>query len=328
MQRRKLLSWASALAIGLTASLGFLQPAEAAYPERPITIIVPWGAGGGTDATARIIATVLEEQLGQTVSVVNRTGGSGVVGHSAIAEAAPDGYTLGLATVEITMMHWQGLTDLTWEDYTPIALMNEDPAGMQVPVDAPYETLQDLLDAIAENPGSLHASGTGQGGIWHLSIAGMLNDLGYDPASVVWVPSEGAAPGLQELVAGGVHIVPCSLPEARSLIDAGRVKSLVIMAEERADLYPDIPTLKEETGSDWTMGAWRGIVGPAGLPEEVVEVLIPALEAVYNSEQYREFMAAQGYGIRWAAGDDFGAFMQRSDENMGEVIAAVDLAQN
>ena len=328
MQRRKLLSWASALAIGLTASLGFLQPAEAAYPERPITIIVPWGAGGGTDATARIIATVLEEQLGQTVSVVNRTGGSGVVGHSAIAEAAPDGYTLGLATVEITMMHWQGLTDLTWEDYTPIALMNEDPAGMQVPVDAPYETLQDLLGAIAENPGSLHASGTGQGGIWHLSIAGMLNDLGYDPASVVWVPSEGAAPGLQELVAGGVHIVPCSLPEARSLIDAGRVKSLVIMAEERADLYPDIPTLKEETGSDWTMGAWRGIVGPAGLPEEVVEVLIPALEAVYNSEQYREFMAAQGYGIRWAAGDDFGAFMQRSDESMGEVMAAVGLAQN
>lgn len=328
MQRRKLLSWASALAIGLTASLGFLQPAEAAYPERPITIIVPWGAGGGTDATARIIATVLEEQLGQTVSVVNRTGGSGVVGHSAIAEAAPDGYTLGLATVEITMMHWQGLTDLTWEDYTPIALMNEDPAGMQVPVDAPYETLQDLLGAIAENPGSLHASGTGQGGIWHLSIAGMLNDLGYDPASVVWVPSEGAAPGLQELVAGGVHIVPCSLPEARSLIDAGRVKSLVIMAEERADLYPDIPTLKEETGSDWTMGAWRGIVGPVGLPEEVVEVLIPALEAVYNSEQYREFMAAQGYGIRWAAGDDFGAFMQRSDESMGEVMAAVGLAQN
>ena len=327
MLRRSLLSFASALAVGLTLPLLTAQSA-AAYPERPITIIVPWGAGGGTDATARIIATVLEEELDQSVSVVNRTGGSGVVGHSAIAEADPDGYTLGLATVEITMMHWQGLTDLTWEAYTPLALMNEDPAGMQVPVDAPYDSLQDLLDAIEEDPGSLHASGTGQGGIWHLSIAGMLNDLGMDPAAVIWVPSDGAAPGLQDMVAGGVDVVPCSLPEARSLIDAGRVKSLVIMAEERADLYPDIPTLKEETGSDWTMGAWRGIVGPAGLPEEVVEVLVPALETVYNSEQYQEFMAAQGYGTRWAAGEDFGAFMAQSDESMGVVMEAVGLARD
>lgn len=327
MLRRSLLSFASALAVGLTLPLLTAQSA-AAYPERPITIIVPWGAGGGTDATARIIATVLEEELDQSVSVVNRTGGSGVVGHSAIAEADPDGYTLGLATVEITMMHWQGLTDLTWEGYTPLALMNEDPAGMQVPMDAPYDSLQDLLDAIEEDPGSLHASGTGQGGIWHLSIAGMLNDLGMDPAAVVWVPSDGAAPGLQDMVAGGVDVVPCSLPEARSLIDAGRVKSLVIMAEERADLYPDIPTLKEETGSDWTMGAWRGIVGPAGLPEEVVEVLVPALETVYNSEQYQEFMAAQGYGTRWAAGEDFGAFMAQSDESMGVVMEAVGLARD
>ena len=326
MRRRTLLGLAATAVAGLTASLGLAQPA-AAYPDRPITIIVPWGAGGGTDATARIIASVLEGELGQSVSVVNRTGGSGVVGHTAIAEADPDGYTLGLATVEITMMHWQGLTDLTYEGYTPLALMNEDPAGVQVPVDAPYETLQDLLDAIEADPGALHASGTGQGGIWHLSIAGMLNDLGMDPAAVVWVPSEGAAPGLQDMVAGGVDVVPCSLPEARSLIDAGRVKSLAIMAEQRADLYPDVPTLEEETGSTWTMGAWRGIVGPAGLPQEVVDVLVPALETVYNSADYQEFMAAQGYGIRWAAGEDFGAFMAQSDESMGQVMEAVGLAE-
>ena len=326
MRRRSLLAFAATAAVGIAVPLALAQPA-AAYPERPITIIVPWGAGGGTDATARIIASVLEGELGQSVSVVNRTGGSGVVGHTAIAEAEPDGYTLGLATVEITMMHWQGLTDLTHEGYTPLALMNEDPAGVQVPVDAPYDTLQDLLDAIEADPGVLHASGTGQGGIWHLSIAGMLNDLGLDPAAVVWVPSEGAAPGLQDMVAGGDDVVPCSLPEARSLIDAGRVKSLAIMAEQRADLYPDIPTLEEETGSSWTMGAWRGIVGPAGLPQEVIDVLVPALETVYNSDEYQEFMAAQGYGIRWAAGEDFGAFMAQSDESMGEVMAAVGLAK-
>ena len=106
--------------------------ASAQYPQRPIQLIVPWGAGGGTDATARIIGTLLEKDLKQPVNVVNRTGGSGVVGHDAIAKAAPDGYTLGLITVEITMMHHVGLTQLKHTDYTPIGLVNADPAGIHV----------------------------------------------------------------------------------------------------------------------------------------------------------------------------------------------------
>jgi tripartite-type tricarboxylate transporter receptor subunit TctC len=140
--------------------------AHAAYPERPITLIVPWAAGGGTDATARIIGTLLEKEVGQPVNVVNRTGGSGVVGHSAIAQATPDGYTIGIITVEIGMMHWQGLTDLTGASYTPLGLVNFDPAGLQVAADSPYKTANDLIAAIKANPGKLKASGTGQGGIW------------------------------------------------------------------------------------------------------------------------------------------------------------------
>src|SRR5690606_10332461 len=120
MNRRSILSLGVAAAA--VAMLPFATPAMAQYPDRPVTIIVPWGAGGGTDATARIIGALLEKELGQPMNVVNRTGGSGVVGHSAIAEAEADGYTLGMATVEIGMMHWQGLTDLTWEAYTPLAL--------------------------------------------------------------------------------------------------------------------------------------------------------------------------------------------------------------
>src|SRR3954462_8716444 len=101
--------------------------AQAQYPQRPVQLIVPWGAGGGTDATARIIATLLEKELKQPFNVVNRTGGSGGVGHDAIAKATPDGYTTGLITVEITMMHHVGLTPLTYKDYTPIGLVNADP---------------------------------------------------------------------------------------------------------------------------------------------------------------------------------------------------------
>src|SRR2546430_12729972 len=100
--------------------------AHAAYPERPITLIVPWGAGGGTDATARIIGSLLEKELGQPVNVVNRTGGSGVVGHQAIASSPSDGYTIGMITVEIGMMHWVGLTNLSANDYTLIGVVNAD----------------------------------------------------------------------------------------------------------------------------------------------------------------------------------------------------------
>src|SRR5688572_32795173 len=130
MKRR---TFIAAMATALLAgTMGLFGQAQAAYPDRPLTLIVPWGAGGGTDATARIVASLMEKELGQPVNVVNRTGGSGVVGHSAIATATPDGYTLGIITVEISMMHWAGLTELTPKNYTPLALMNEDPPGIQV----------------------------------------------------------------------------------------------------------------------------------------------------------------------------------------------------
>src|SRR5881394_4618232 len=152
----------AAAAAATCAALG-LGNAQAAWPERPVTLIVPWGAGGGTDATARIIGSLLEKELGQPVNVINRTGGSGVVGHAAIAAAAPDGYTIGIVTVEIGMMHWQGLTELTGASYTPIGLVNADPAGIEVAADSPYKSVNDLVAAIKAAPGKFKASGTGQG---------------------------------------------------------------------------------------------------------------------------------------------------------------------
>jgi len=324
MLRRGFLKTLAVAAISIVSAAEY---AWAAYPERPITIIVPWAAGGGTDATARIIGSLLEKELGQPVNVVNRTGGSGVVGHEAIAAAAPDGYTLGLATVEIGMLHWQGLTQRDYKDYTPIALMNLDPAGVQVRVDAPYKTVNDLLDDIKKNPGKFKASGTGQGGIWHLAIAGMLDSLNIDPSTVRWVPSQGAAPGLQDLVAGGVEIVPCSLPEARSLIEAGRVKSIAIMNPERNPAFPDVPTLAEQTGSNWAIGAWRGIVGPKGLPADVTTRLTEALDKIYKSKDYNDFMSQRGFGVKFAAGEEFLAFWKKSDEDLGAVMKKVGLAK-
>jgi len=323
--RRALLRIAAA-SLAASACLSNVALAQA-YPTRPITLIVPWGAGGGTDATARIIGSLLEKELGQPVNVVNRAGGSGVVGHAAIASAAPDGYTIGLATVEIGMMHWQGLTELTGASYTPLALVNADPAGVQVRSDAPYKSVGDLLAAIKANPGKLKASGTGQGGIWHLALAGLLRDQKIDPAAVPWVPSNGAAPGLQDMVAGGVDIAPVSLPEARALIDAGKVKSLVIMNDKPSALYPNVPTLKAAIGSDWTMAAWRGMVAPKGIPPEARDKLAAALQKIAASKDYNEFMSSRGFGVIYAGPDDFAKFMAKSDSELGATMKAVGIAK-
>jgi tripartite-type tricarboxylate transporter receptor subunit TctC len=309
------------LALSLCAS------AFAQYPNRPITLVVPWGAGGGTDAVARFIASLMEKDLGQPVNVVNRTGGSGVVGHSAIATAAPDGYTIGMITVEITMMHHQKLTELAPDSYTPIALVNLDPAGFQVRADSSYKNMNEVLAAVKANPGKFKASGTGQGGIWHLALAGMLSDLKVDPASVPWVPSNGAAPGLQDLVAGGVEFVPCSLPEARSLIEAGKVRSLTVMATERAALFPNVPTLKEATGSNWATGAWRGIAAPKGLPKDVQARLEASVKKAYDSKDYKDFMAQRGFGVLWGNSEEFAKFMAKGDADMKTVMTAVGIAK-
>ena len=302
-------------------------PAAAAYPDRPLTLIVPWGAGGGTDATGRMIASLLEKDLGQPVNVVNRTGGSGVVGHAAIATAKPDGYTLGVLTVEITMMHWAGLTDLTHAAYTPLALYNADPAGLQVRSDSPYKSARELLDAIKANPGKMKASGTGQGGSWHLALAGMLFKAGIDANAAPWVPSQGAAPSLQDLVAGGIDIVTCSVVEARSMMEAGKVRSLAVMDEKRIPAFPDVPALKEAAGIDWSMAAWRGIGGPKGMSKEAVDRIVPALKKVYDSKEFQEFMNGRGFGLIWKGPDEYAAFMAQSDKELGAVMKGTGIAK-
>ena len=313
-----------ALSLGLT--FGHTAVAQT-YPSRPITMVVPWGAGGGTDATARIVAAMMEKELGQPVNVVNRTGGNGVVGHSAIASAPADGYTLGMITVEISMMHWAGLTDLKPTNYTPLALMNIDPAAVTVRADSPYKTVNDLLAAIKANPGKFKASGTGQGGIWHLALAGMLKDQKMEISAAPWVPSNGAAPAMNDLAAGGIEFVTCSLPESRALIDAGKARPLTIMANQPSGLYPNVPTLKTATGSNWAIGAWRGIAGPKGLPADVQAKLGAVLKKIYDSPDYQGFMQQRGFGVVYADAKGFEQFMAKGDSDMGTVMKSLGLAK-
>ena len=326
INRRQLI--AGGAAIGAAAGIGISPAAAQAWPARPVTFVCPWGAGGGTDQTARIVASILERDLKQPFSVVNRTGGSGVVGHQAIAGAAPDGYTIGMVTVEITMMHHQGLTELNPTSYTPLALMNEDPPGVTVNSSSPYKTIKELADAIKAAPaGKFKASGTGQGGIWHLALVGWLQAMGLAPNHVAWVPSNGAAPAMQDLAANGLDLVTCSIPEARAMIDAGRAKALAIMASERNPLFKDVPTLNETLGINYSVGAWRGIAAPKGLPADIQAKLVTALKAAYDSKEFKDFMASRGFGVKFADPAGYAAFMAEGDKKMESAMKAAGLAK-
>lgn len=325
ISRRRALGSAAVLAAAPLVRPALAQPR---WPNRPVQMICPWAAGGGTDAVLRIIAALLEKELGQPFNVVNRTGGSGVVGHAAIAQAQPDGYTLGIITSEICMLHWQGLTELTYRNYTPLALMNNDPPGIHVNAGAPYKDVKALADAIkASRPGQLKASGTGQGGSWHLALAGWLVAMGLKADHVRWVPSNGAAPAMQDLAAGGLDFTTCSVPEARAMLDAGRTRTLAIMSPERLSAFPNIPTLKEAMGVDYQTGSWRGIAGPRGLPAEVKAVAEPALAKVFESKEYKDFLNARGFGLVHADAAGFARFMEQADKSLGDAMKAAGLAK-
>ena len=296
-------------------------------PERAVTYVVPWGAGGGTDANSRMMASMLEKEFGVPFNVVNRTGGNGVTGHSAIATAEPDGYTVGAVTVEINTMHHVGLTDLDRNSITPIALIDIVPASVLVKPDSEFQDLEQLLTYAKEHPGELTASGTSQGGIWHLALAGLLNAEGMDPAAIRWIPSKGAAPAMQELMAGGVDVASPALSEGKSLVEQGELKALAYMHTDRMKALPDVPTTAELTDSGWTLAAWITISGPGGLPEEITCSYEKAALAAMETQEWADFKATRGSDVVSMGSAELADYMAKSDQALGETITAIGLAK-
>ena len=292
---------------------------ESAFPDRPILLICPWSAGGGTDLVSRKVAMLLEGRLGVPVNVVNATGGSGVTGHTRGALAAPDGYTMAMVTVELNMLHWRGLTNVGPDDFRPLMLLNRDDAALFVRADAPWDDLAALRDAVARAPRSLKASGTAQGGIWHVSLAGWLDAEGFGADDILWIPINGASPSIDALLSGGVDLVCCSLPEAAPLAESGRVRCLGVMAEDRVEGFPEVPTFIEQ-GSDWSMGGWRGLALPKGVPDDRAEAIVEAVDAIVHGDEYQSFMRETGFNVSIAPPVEFAALMEDVDRQMGEIL--------
>jgi tripartite-type tricarboxylate transporter receptor subunit TctC len=297
------------LVVGLAVSVGVLAAAGVAsaqnYPNRPITVIVPYPAGGGADIGARTWAGLLEKELGVTVNVVNRGGGAGVPGHSAIANAKPDGYTIGVLTNDISLYKPQGLAELTYADMRMLGRATRIASGINVHIDSPYKSVKELADAIKANPGQLKATGAAPGVNWHIAFLGLMLDLGLSPDTVTWVPTQGGTAGHLDVAAGNSTFSTASMAEATALIGSGKLRPLAVMATERLKGFPDTPTLAETIGSKWTYSVTHGIAGPKGLPDDIANRLIEALGKVVQSDAFREAMATRSIEVAWQPGDEF-----------------------
>lgn len=307
---------------GLTGIVGSAAGQE--FPEQDIELICPWAEGGGTDRTARMLASRAEEYLDTSFFVTNQTGGTGSVGFTAAANSEPDGHTVGVLTVELVTIEHLGVAEINHEAFEPVMQYNFDPAALTVREDWEAQDLDEFIEYAEENPGEIRVSNSGPGGIWHLSAAGFADEVGIELSHIGY---DGAAPATQALLGEEVEATTSSAAEvAPQVLDDGPLVTLAHFGEERLDLMPDVPTLIEED-IDFTMGAWRGLGVPEGTDEERVEILHDTFQQVFEDEEFQEFMEENGFGVVYRDTEEFGEFMDGSYEEFGELIEELELAE-
>lgn len=285
-----------------------------------VTIICPYGAGGGTDVAMRILAQAAEEVVGGTYTVENDTGGSGTTGLYACLTAAHDGYTLATASVDLITLSLLGIADdLTLDTFAPICIINGEPAGIIVPADSQFDTIDDFIQYGVDNPGAIKLANAGAGNIWHLAAIGIELKTG---ASFNHIPySDGTSASLPAVLSGDVDAVVCSPAEAASYIDAGQLKVLAVANTERLEAYPDVPTLNEK-GIDLVIAALRGLCVPADCPPEMIAAMQENFEKVINSDTCRQLTEDANMTYMPLNAEETDSLLRGMQANYEEIISA------
>ena len=257
----------------------------AAFPDKAITLIVPFSAGGPTDVVGRVVAAKASQILGAQVVVENRAGAAGAIGANTIARAKPDGYTVGLATVSTHGTAPNLYPDLPYDavkDFTPITNLVASPNILSVHPSFPAQNLKEFVAEIKSNPGKYGYANAGAGGINDLGMIWFLQRIGGEMISV---PYRGSAPALTDAVGGTVPVIFDNFPSSLPHILSGKLRALAITGNERNQQLPNVPTFKDAGQDDYDVTAWYGLVGPAGLPDDVRERLGQAFsQAVKDPE--------------------------------------------
>ena len=257
---------------GIICAPFFVCSAAAPYPSKPIQIVVAFAPGGSADQATRLLATYLSKKWGQPVSVVNKPGGGGVVGTAAVAQAAPDGYTIcnGQVNTLAFAPAAQSNNPYNWDGFSYLARIGVTPSVLTVNATSPYKTAKELVEAIKKDPAKFKAGVSGLDGTGAFGIAQLLQSAGVDPSKVDMVSFNGGVLVVTNLAGGHVDFVAQQLPEVLELVRAGKLRALMHTNTERAKELPDVPTSKEAGYPAYSVMAAGGFVGPPNLPEAIV----------------------------------------------------------
>ncbi|SDX66809.1 Tripartite-type tricarboxylate transporter, receptor component TctC [Albimonas donghaensis] len=307
---------AAGVVAGLTA-----VPAAAQFPDRPITWVVPYTPGGITDTGSRIIAEVLGKELGQTVVVENRPGAGGMVGTEYVARAEPDGYTIlygtqGTMAANVSLRKALKYDPLT--DFAPVHGMGASVNTVVTYADAPYSTIQELVDYGKAHPGELNFGSAGVGTSTHLSMELFKTIAGIEG---LHVPYKGSAPAMNDLLAGRVDVLFDYPVSSLGHAEAGTLKVLAVNSPERIAILPDAPTLAESGYPDATAGSWSMIMVPAGVPEDRMKILTDAAEKAIRSDTVKNYYEKYGSTLLLVKGDAATDFIEAEIDRWADVIA-------
>jgi len=311
----------------LAAALVLTSPAARAqtYPSRQITLIIPFAAGGSNDLVGRAIGKKLTEAWGQPVVVENRAGAGGLIGTAAVATAAPDGYTLLLvsSTFTINPAIKKTMPFDTIKDFTPVAFIARSPLLVTASNQLPVKSARELLALARSKPGQITYASSGPGSINQISAELIALSAG---AKLMHVPYKGGAPALNDLLGGHVDIYVSSLPQVLQLAQSGQVKALAVTSAKRTALLPDVPTLEESGIAGFDLWSWWGIVGPAGMPANVVNALNSEIGKMLNSPELGTFLSNEGAEAETMTPQQFGDLMRLEAERWIKVAHEANIS--
>lgn len=304
------------------AALMFALPGASAwaYPDKPIRLIVPFPAGGGTDALARQVATRMGADTGWNIVTENRPGAGGNMGVDLVAKSAPDGYTLVLGQTSNLAINPTLYPKMPYDperDLAPIGLVADAPLVLVVSANSPYKTLDDVVKAAKAKPTALNYASSGNGTVAHLAT-----ELFQKAANVqlTHIPYKGAAQGANDLIGGQIDMYMSSVPTLIGHIRSGNMRALVVTSNERTSDLPDVPTFAESGFPGVQAVTWFGVVGPAGLPPEIVDSLSKALRAALDAPDTQRHFQDQGAQVRTSDPQGFGTLIRDERVRWGQIV--------
>ncbi len=301
--KRKLLALMTSVTLVAAAPMPAFAQAASDYPSRPIELVVPFGAGGGTDILARVTAEAAKKHSSQPITVVNRPGASGSIGLTEVVNARPDGYKIAMITVEMAIIPHMGIAKFSPEaDFTPLVRLNADPVVLTVSATSPWKTIEEMVDAAKKSKDPLKFGNAGTGGVSHLAAVALAQKAG---TAFNHVPFQGNAPAVVALLGGHIDAVTASPSEVFSFVQSGKLRALAVLADQRlGGAFAQVPTMKERN-IDLSVGTWRGLAAPKGLPADVLARLSAIALKTANEPAVKEAMEKQNLGYSVADGEAF-----------------------